>query len=218
MPALEIVIANKNYSSWSLRPWMAMSMASIPFTERMIHFGEPRFSEEVRKISPAGRVPILIDGDLTIWDSLAILEYLAETFPEKQLWPASREARAMARSVSNEMHSGFSALRNACPMNLRRPSRPIAMSSSVHADVDRIEDIFQSCRLKFGADGPFLFGAFSIADAMFTPVVTRFDTYAIPTRPHTRDYMNTIMATPAFRLWKADASKETQIVPHDEVD
>jgi glutathione S-transferase len=218
MAKLQLAIANKNYSSWSLRPYMAMAMAGIPFEEKYIPFGEPRFGREIRKISSAGKVPVLVHGKTTIWDSLAILEYLAETYPEKNLWPKSKAARAMARSISSEMHSGFHALRNACPMNLRRPAKPIPMTDAAMADVARIEAIWRDCRKLYGKGGKFLFGKFSNADAMFAPVVTRLDTFAIPVTKDTRAYMDAVLATKAFQAWKTDALKETAIVPEDEVD
>jgi glutathione S-transferase len=218
MAKLQLAIANKNYSSWSLRPYMAMAMAGIPFEEKYIPFGEPRFGREIRKISSAGKVPVLVHGKTTVWDSLAILEYLAETYPEKNLWPKSKAARAMARSISSEMHSGFHALRNACPMNLRRPARPIPMTDAAMADVARIETIWRDCRKAYGKGGKFLFGRFSIADAMFAPVVTRLDTFAIPVAKDTRAYMAAVLATKAFQAWKTDALRETAIVPEDEVD
>jgi glutathione S-transferase len=218
MAELQLAIANKNYSSWSLRPYMAMAMAGIPFEEKYIPFGEPRFGREIRKISSAGKVPVLVHGKTTIWDSLAILEYLAETYPEKNLWPKSKAARAMARSISSEMHSGFHALRNACPMNLRRPAKPIPMTDEAMADVARIEAIWRDCRKLYGKGGKFLFGEFSNADAMFAPVATRLDTFAIPVTKETRAYMDAVLATKAFQAWKTDALKETAIVPEDEVD
>jgi glutathione S-transferase len=218
MAKLQLVIANKNYSSWSLRPYMALAMAGIPFEENLIRFGEPRFGREVRKISPAGRVPILVHGTLAIWDSLAILEYLAETFPDKGLWPKSKVARALARSVASEMHSGFLDLRNTCPMNLRRPAKAIPLTEGTRADVARIDSIWRECRQTHGKGGKFLFGKFSNADAMFAPVVTRFDTYAIPVSRESRAYMDAVTATPAFQTWKTAALQETWIVPHDEVD
>jgi glutathione S-transferase len=213
-----LVIANKNYSSWSLRPYMALGMAGIPFDEKMIAFGEPRFGKEVRKISSAGKVPVLVHGKTVIWDSLAILEYLAETFPEKNLWPKSKAARAMARSVSNEMHSSYQALRNACPMNLRRPPKAIALSDAVMANVARIESLWRECRKTYGKGGKFLFGKFSNADAMFAPVVSRLETFAIPVAKDTRTYMDAVLSTKAFQIWKAAALLETAIVPEDEVD
>jgi glutathione S-transferase len=218
MAKLQLAIANKNYSSWSLRPYMAMAMAGIPFEEKYIPFGEPRFGREIRKISSAGKVPVLVHGKTTVWDSLAILEYLAETYPEKHLWPKSKAARAMARSISSEMHSSFQALRNACPMNLRRPTKPIPMTNEAVADVARIETIWRDCRKLYGKGGKFLFGKFSNADAMFAPVVTRLDTFAIPVTKDTRAYMDAVLATKAFQAWKTDALKETAIVPEDEVD
>lgn len=216
--ALTLVIANKNYSSWSLRPWMALVEAGIPFTEKMIRFGEPRFGRQVRKISKAGTVPILIDGDLVISDSLAILEYLAERYPQKNLWPKNRAARALARSAAAEMHSSYGALRNACPMNLRRPHKPVPMNDAIRDNVARIEALWRQCRKSYGRGGPFLFGKFSNADAMFAPVATRFGTYAIPVADDTRAYMQAIFATKAFSQWKADSRKERDIVAVDEVD
>ena len=218
MAKLQLVIANKNYSSWSLRPYMALAMAGIPFEEKLIRFGEPRFGREVRKISPAGRVPILVHGKLTIWDTLAILEYLAEAFPDKGLWPKAKAARALARSIASEMHSGFSDLRNTCPMNLRRPAKAIPLTEETRADAARIDAIWRECRQTHGKGGKFLFGRFSNADAMFAPVVTRFETYAIPVSKDSRAYMDAVMATPAFQKWKTAALQETWIVPHDEVD
>ncbi len=218
MAKLKLVIANKNYSSWSLRPWIAMKMAGIPFEEEMIRFGEPRFGREIRKVSKAGMVPVLIDGDTVIGESLAILEYLAERYPDKNLWPKQRKARAVARAVSSEMHAGLRGIRSACPMNLRRPPKAIPMTDAVKGDVARIETIWRECRKEFGKGGPFLFGKFCNADAMFAPVATRIDTYTIPVSRDTRKYVNTIMAMAPFRSWKADALKETWIVPEDEVD
>jgi glutathione S-transferase len=218
MAKLVLVIANKNYSSWSLRPWMALTMARIPFEEKFIRFGEPKFGREVRKISKAGTVPVLIDGDTVISESLAILEYLAERYPAKNLWPISRKARAIARAVASEMHAGFRSLRSACPMNLRRPPKAIALSDAVLKDVARIENIWRDCRQQFGKGGPFLFGKFSNADAMFAPVASRFHTFAIPVARDTRAYMDAIMVSSAFKAWQEAALKEPWIVPEDEVD
>ena len=218
MGKLHLVIGNKNYSSWSLRPWIAMTMAGIPFKETMVLLDRPDTRRKIAVHSPSGRIPVLKDGKLAIWESLAILEYLAERFPEKNLWPRQTAARAMARAVSCEMHAGFSALRNACPMNLRRPRKAVTMSSAIRKDVARIEELWRDCRKKFGKGGKFLFGRFSIADAMFAPVVTRLDTYAIKVAPETRVYMEAVLATPAFQKWRASALKEKWIVPSDEVD
>jgi len=218
MAKLHLVIANKNYSSWSLRPWLAMAMAGLDFDETLILLDTPDTKKQIAEYSKAGRVPILRHGKVAVWETLAILEYLAETFPEKNLWPKAKAARAVARSISNEMHAGFSALRNACPMNLRRPQRPVMMNDAIRADIARIEEIWRDCRKTYGKGGKFLFGKFCNADAMFAPVVTRFETYAIPVAKDTRAYMDTVLATKAFQKWKSAALKETWIVPHDEVD
>ena len=221
MSILHLIIGNKNYSTWSLRPWMAMTMAGIPFRETVIPLDMPDTKDRIAEHSKAGRLPVLHHGKLAIWESLAIMEYLAEIFPDKHLWPKAVGARAMARSVANEMHAGFSALRNACPMNLRRPRRKVAMSDAVHADVARIEAIWRECRARHGKDGKngkFLFGKFGIADAMYAPVVTRLDTYDIDVADDSRAYMDAVMATEAFRSWKEAGLKETWIVPSDEVD
>jgi glutathione S-transferase len=215
-----LVIGNKNYSSWSLRPYMMLAVAGIPFDEKLIRFGEPDFSIAVRKISAAARVPVLLHNGNTVWDSLAIMEYLAETYPKKLVWPKNKRARALARSASAEMHSSFVAIRNACPMNLRRPVKlpPGGVSEAVQKDVARIESLWAQCRKSFGKGGPFLFGAFTAADAMFTPVVARLKTFAIPVKPETRRYMEAVMKTAAFQSWKTAALKEPWIVPEDEVD
>jgi glutathione S-transferase len=215
---LQLVIGNKNYSSWSLRPWMALTMAGIPFREMVIPLDTPETAALIAQHSAAGRVPVLIHGRQTVWESLAIMEYLAELFPEKHLWPKALAARAMARAVANEMHAGFAALRSACPMNLRRARKPVALSEQVLKDVARIERIWRDCRARYGKGGKFLFGRFSIADAMYAPVVTRFDTYAIKVADDTRAYMDTIMNTSAFIAWREAALKETWIIPADEVD
>ncbi len=193
MSKLHLVIANKNYSSWSLRPWMALTMAGIPFRETIIPLDTPDTERLIAEHSRAGRVPVLYHGRTVIWESLAIMEYLAELFPEKHLWPKAMAARAMARSIANEMHAGFHALRSACPMNIRRPRRPLPLSDAVRKDIARIETIWRECRAKHGKGGKFLFGRFSNADAMYTPVVSRFETYDVPVAPDTRAYMDTIM-------------------------
>ena len=218
MAKLHLVIANKNYSSWSLRPWLAMTMADLDFDETMILLDTPDTRKQIAEHSKAGRVPILRHGKVTIWETLAILEYLAEAFPEKNLWPKAKAARAVARAISNEMHAGFSGLRNACPMNLRRPQKPVALNDETRADIARIEEIWRDRRKTYGKGGKFLFGKFCNADAMFAPVVTRFDTYAIPVAKDTRAYLDTVLATKAFQKWKSAALKETWILPREEVD
>ena len=218
MAKLHLIVANKNYSSWSLRPWLAMTMAGLDFDETLILLDTPDTKKQIAEHSKAGRVPILRHGKVTIWETLAILEYLAETFPEKNFWPKAKAARAVARAISNEMHAGFSGLRNACPMNLRRPHKPIMLNDEIRADVARIEEIWRDCRKTYGKGGKFLFGRFCNADAMFAPVVTRFETYAIPVAKDTRAYMDTVLATKAFQKWKSAALMETWILPRDEVD
>src|SRR6185503_9799664 len=170
---LKLVIGNKNYSSWSMRPWLALRANDIPFEEVFIplYTDDKADKDRILSFSRAGKVPVLIDGDVTVWDSLAIIEYLAERFPEARLWPQDRAARAHARSISAEMHSGFLPLRNECGMNLHRPVRAVTLSAEAEANVARIQDIWTECSKRHGKSGPFLFGAFTAADAMFAPVV-----------------------------------------------
>jgi glutathione S-transferase len=217
MGRLTLVIGNRVFSSWSLRPWFAMTMVGLPFEEIVIPLDKSDTKRQIAEHTKAGRVPVLYHGKIKIWDSLAILEYLAETFPEKKLWPQGQSARAVARAVSNEMHSGFSALRSECAMNLRRPRMPTQMSDAAQADVSRIETIWQDCREKYGKSGKYLFGRFSIADAMFAPVATRFDTYALPVGDVARAYIKTILDSKTFRSWKDAALQETWDLPRTEV-
>jgi glutathione S-transferase len=218
MAKLHLVIGNKNYSSWSLRPWMALSMAHIPFDETIIPLNQPPTKKRILEHSGAGKVPVLHHGKLTIWETLSILEYLAEVFPDKKLWPEGKSARAMARSVASEMHCGFAALRNACPMNLHRPRKAIALVDAVKADIARIDAFWRDCRRAYGRKGRFLFGSFSNADAMFAPVVTRFDTYDIKVSPESKAYMDAVLATPAFQAWKTAALQETWTIASEEID
>lgn len=218
MAKLHLVIGNKNYSSWSLRPWMALTMAHIPFDETVIPLYQPQTRKRITEHSAAGKVPILHHGKVTIWESLAILEYLAEMFPDKKLWPLGKAARAAARSAATEMHSGFAALRSACPMNIRRQRKPIALSEAVKADVARLDTLWRECRKAHGKKGKFLFGAFSNADAMFAPVVTRFDTYDIKVSGESRAYMDAVLATPAFQTWKKAALAESWTIPQEDID
>src|SRR6202047_4376621 len=199
---LKLVIGNKNYSSWSMRPWLALHANNIPFEEVVIPlYTGAADKQRILDVSRAGKVPILVDGDVTVWDSLAIIEYLAERFPEKRLWPETSAQRAHARSVSAEMHSGFAALRNECGMNLHRPVRAIELSEDARANIARIEDIWADCRKRYGRSGPFLFGSFGAADAMFAPVVHRFRTYAVAVSEETQRYMDAMMALPALAEW-----------------
>jgi glutathione S-transferase len=216
--ALHLVIGNKNYSSWSLRPWLAMKTAGIAFDETVISLEADDFKKRVTAVGGAGKVPVLIDGDVRVWESLAILEYLAEKFPSAGLWPQDARARAYARAVASEMHAGFVPLRRHLPMNVWRPVKPRPLDEAVAADVARIIAIWSACREQFGAGGPFLFGAFSAADAMYAPVVWRFHTYAVDVSPLARDYMRAVMALPAWNEWREAARRETWVLPHDEVD
>jgi glutathione S-transferase len=215
MPTL--VLANKLYSSWSLRPWLLLRQLGIAFDEIVIPLDQPDTRERILAHSPAGKVPILIDGDVTVWESLAIMEHAAEAYGAP-VWPQNRSARAMARSVAAEMHAGFTALRGACPMNLGKKFAHRDRGAEVDRDVARVTQIWRDARARFGQGGPFLFGAFSAADAMYAPVVTRLDTYSIPVDPDTRAYMDTILQLPAFREWRAAALREAWIVAFDEVD
>lgn len=214
MDDLILYIANKNYSSWSFRPWTAMTAAGIPFREELIPFGPGATHPQFRGLSPTGKVPVLHHGSVRVWESLAIIEYVAELYPDAGLWPADRESRTYARSISMEMLSGFRALRSACPMNLRRPVKAIPLPEGVAADVARIEAIWREMLKRSG--GPFLFGAFSAADAMFAPVVNRFAAYDLVSDPGTIAYMDAMRAHPAWRAWEEAALAETWIVPEDE--
>lgn len=213
-----LFVGNKNYSSWSLRPYMALKQSGIAFDEKLIRFGEPAFGNAIRKVSAAGQVPVLQHGKLTIWDSLAILEYVAETWPSKNLWPKNRSARAMARSVCAEMHTGFGSLRNACPMNIRRPVKPIPMAEAVMKNLARIDSIWSVCRKNHGKGGDFLFGKFSNADAMFAPIASRINTFDLKISKANRAYVNAVLETKAYCAWKTDALQEPWMVAEDEVD
>ncbi len=215
MPTL--VIANKTYSSWSLRPWLLMKQLGVAFDEITIPLDLPDTKEKVLKHSPAGKVPILIDGDVTVWESISIMEYVGEAYGAP-IWPEDRKARAMARSVMAEMHAGFSALRSACPMNLGKRYAQRDRGEAVARDVARFSDIVRDARGHFGAGGPFLFGAFSAADAMYAPLATRLDTYSVPLDAPARSYVDAILALPAFQEWRSAAMKEAWIVDADEVD
>jgi glutathione S-transferase len=215
---LHLVIGNKNYSSWSLRPWIAMKVAGLSFDETVISLDARDFKARVRKYSGTGKVPVLIDGDVQVWESLAILEYLAEKFPAARLWPADVAARAHARAIGAEMHAGFLPLRRHLPMNFCRPVKVRALDDEVAANVARIDAMWSDCRARYGGDGPFLFGAFGAADAMYAPVVSRLHTYAVEVGAASRAYMDAVMALPAWREWRAAARRETWLLPHDEVD
>jgi glutathione S-transferase len=216
--ALKLIIGNKNYSSWSLRPWIAMKVAGIPFEETVISLDAADFKVHVGRVSGTGKVPVLIDDDVRVWESLAILEYLAEKFGSAGLWPADAAARAHARAIANEMHAGFLPLRRHLPMNMWRPVIKRDLTPEAAANVQRIEAIWNDCRARFGKDGRFLFGRFGVADAMYAPMVSRLHTYAVAVGAGTRAYMDAVMALPAWRDWHAAAVKESSVLAADEVD
>jgi glutathione S-transferase len=215
---LTLIIGNKNYSSWSLRPWIAMKVAGIAFNEKVIPLYEPGSREQVLQYSPAGKVPLLIDGDARIWESLAILEHLAEKFPDARLWPSEPGARSHARVAASEMHAGFGALRRACPMNMWLPPKPRPQGDEVMADVARIEALWSDCRARFGQSGPFLFGRFGAADAMYAPVVARFHSFGLPVGGATRAYIDAVMGLPAWAEWRDAALIEPWVMRHNEPD
>jgi len=216
--ALTLVIGNKNYSSWSFRPWIAMKVAGIAFEEVVISLDAPDFKSRVSKISGTGKVPALDDNGTHVWESLAILEYLAERFPAARLWPADPAARAQARVISSEMHAGFVPLRRACPMNMWRPVKKRELNDETVANVRRIEAMWADCRARFGSGGPFLFGPFCAADAMYAPVVARFHTYDVAVDAAARAYMAAMQALPAWREWETAALNEPWVLAEDEVD
>lgn len=216
MSGLALVIGNKNYSSWSLRPWLAMKQAGIAFDEIRIPLYEPRSKAALLEHSPAGKVPVLHDGDVTVWDSLAICEYLAERFPRSGLWPQDAGDRAQARSLSAEMHSGFPNLRKRMPMNLRSSHPGCGRDSEVDADIARVVALWSGCREHHAARGPFLFGTFGIADAMYAPVATRFITYEVELPPVCAQYVERLRALPALQEWYAAARAEPEFITRAE--
>ena len=207
MPALSLLIGNKNYSSWSLRPWLLLKQTGLAFEEVRVPLYTPEFATRVREYSPAGKVPALRHGALCVWDSLAICEYVNETFPELRAWPRAPEERALARSISAEMHSGFPNLRQHMSMNIRRRHPGKGRTPESLADVRRVMEIWGECR------GPFLFGPFCGADAMYAPVVLRFRTYEVGLPPVCRAYADQVLALPALKEWIRDAERETESLP-----
>jgi glutathione S-transferase len=213
MPDFTIYLGNKNYSSWSLRPWLVLKQIKIPFDEVVIPLYQPTTKATIMKYSPSGRVPALHHGDLVIWDSLAICEYLAESFPTFDLWPKDHAARAVARAACAEMHSGLAALREHLPMNVRSSFPNRGVTPEVQADINRVMAIWRNCRKQFGeGKGDFLLGPFTIADAMFAPVCTRFRTYKVDLERDADAYCETIMALPALQEWVASARNEPMII------
>jgi glutathione S-transferase len=214
--ATTLVIGNKNYSSWSLRPWLLLRQFNVVFEEIQLPLDTPEFYERLKAYSPAGRVPVLVDGDVHVWDSLAISEYINEQFLDGRGWPAERAARAQARAISAEMHSGFSALRNALPMNCRKRQSSATLTAEVAKDIARIASIWQDARKQHAGQGDFLFGDFSIADAMYAPVVLRFVSYGIALDSTAAAYVETILALPALRDWLSAAATEALAPLHEQ--
>ena len=215
MAPLTLVIGNRNYSSWSLRPWLLLKHLELPFEEIVVRLDSEDTREELERYSPSGRVPVLRAGTLCIWDSLAICEYVAELAGRG--WPAASEARALARSVSAEMHSGFQALRAAWPMNARARNRHTVTTSALAADVERIDELWNDCRRRFGAGGVWLFGEYCVADAMYAPVVLRFNTYGARVSQTARWYMASVLEDPALQDWLRAAKQEPWTIRADEV-
>jgi glutathione S-transferase len=215
MAPLTLVIGNKNYSSWSLRAWLFLKHAGLKFDEVLIALDTPTTHEEIERYGPSGRVPVLRQGELCVWDSLAICEYAAELAGTG--WPSSREARALARAVCAEMHSGFSNLRTLWPMNARARHRRTAMMPALEADIERVDEIWNDCRRRCGSGGPWLFGEYTVADAMYAPVVLRFNTYGARTSESTRWYMATVLEDAALQEWLQAAKLEPWTIAADEV-
>ncbi len=217
MTDLTIVLGNKNYSSWSLRAWLALEATGAEFDEIVIPLWLDGAKERILDHSPSGKVPALRHGDVVVWESLAICEHLAEAFPSAGLWPAESAARAAARSASHEMHAGFMALRRAMPMNCRAAKPGKGMDDGVAADIDRVTAIWRDCRTRFGDGGALLFGKFTIADEMFAPVASRFRTYAVTLDPVSAAYVEAVHALPAMRTWLAAAETDPHTVDHFEI-
>jgi glutathione S-transferase len=215
--ALTLVLGNKNYSSWSLRPYLALAHHKIAFDEIVVPLYESDYKQAILKHSPAGKVPVLIDGEIAVWESLAILDYLAEIFPKLALWPADPAARAHARAISAEMHAGFAALRKGCPMNLKRVPRPIVLPLEAVVDVERVTQIWNDTRERFGKGGHFLFGDFSAADCMYAPVASRIRTYSVPVDLVASAYVDAIHALPAFIAWREAGLKEPWTMAYDQL-
>jgi glutathione S-transferase len=216
MSALELVVGNRNYSSWSLRPWLLMKHLGLEFTERQVELDTPEFEAAIATLSPTGRVPVLLHGAIRVWESLAICEYVSE-LADGRGWPRDSALRATARAVAAEMHSGFAALRSACPMNARASGRRVPMTPSLERDLRRIDAIWSGCRRDHGDRGTFLFGEFSIADAMFAPVVLRVRCYGLPLSELARRYQETMLSDGHLLDWVEASVRETRVIPHEEV-
>jgi glutathione S-transferase len=217
---MHLYIGNKNYSSWSMRPWLAMTAFGLEFDETLVPLDTAEFAPTIGAVSGAGRVPVLVDESVTVWESPAIIEYLAEKFSELSIWPADPAARAHARAISAEMHAGFPGLRGACPMNLAKTYAARDRGADVAKDLSRIETIWREARARFGeqSDEPYLYGAFSAADAMYAPVVARFMSYQLGTTAEAANYMTAVSSHPAYVAWRESALAEPWVVVADEVD
>ena len=208
---LQLAIGSKNFSSWSLRAWLALEHTGAPYQEIFISFGDPDWREQIKRHSPSGKVPYLIDGAIGIWDSLAIVEHLNEKFPAAQLWPSDLAARAFARSVCAEMHSGFQALRSNMPMDLQENAPGKGHTPEALADAARVQEIWRACRTRFGASGPYLFGAFSAADCFYAPVVFRFLSYGVPMDATAKAYCEALLAHPGVKKWREAGLREPHV-------
>jgi len=212
-----LIIGNKNYSSWSLRAWFLLREADIDFDEHRIPLDTDDTARQIAEFSPAGRVPVLLLDDVAVWDTLAIAETVAERWPAKKLWPEDATARAHARSVSAEMHAGFPELRTRMPMNCRAMGRRVALPDALARDIDRVFDIWSDCSRRYGDSGPWLFGEFSIADAMYAPVVLRFRTYGINLPESARRFADRVLQSEAMQAWLLACETETEVIEHEEV-
>jgi len=213
----KLIIGNKNYSSWSLRTWFLLTEAGIEFEEYRIALDMENTAAEIARFSPAGRVPVLMLGEQPVWDTLAIAETAAELWPEKELWPSEPAARAHARSVSAEMHAGFPTLREAMPMNCRAMGRTVSLPDALAADIDRILDIWSDCHRRYQSQGNWLFGRFSVADAMFAPVVLRFRTYGINLPESASNYPRRLLESESIQSWLAAAESEVEVIKSEEI-
>ena len=216
MDPITLVIGNKNYSSWSLRPWLLLKYFGIPFKEIMIPLYEGDYKTQILQYSLSGKVPLLVHGQVKVWESLAICEYIAELAPEKKMWPSDSYARAWARSISHEMHAGFAQVRTYMPMNIRGSFPGCGRGPEVDREIGRIQEIFVGCRQAFHTKGPFLFGEFSVADAMFAPIVTRFRTYGVKLSMPAQEYAETVLNLPAMKEWARAAAQEPYVIAASE--
>ena len=216
MSGLMLVIGTRNYSSWSLRPWLLMRHLGIEFTEQVMHFDTDDFRRDVPRLSPTGRVPVLLHGDLRVWESIAICEYASELAGGRG-WPEDRAARAHARATAAEMHAGFAAMRSQCPMNVRARGRRVESTPELERDLRRIDLLWSGCRAAFGAAGAWLYGRYSVADAMYAPVALRLATYGLEVGAAATSYVATVLDDPLLAPWLEAASSEGVVIPHDEV-